>query len=45
MKKNSLSGDLSYPRQKGMRRKPLDTRGRFNIGTSIHQHTKEVKKT
>lgn len=31
-------------RQKGKRRKPRETRGRFNIGTSIHQRPKEVKK-
>ena len=36
-------GDLSYLRQKGKRRKPRETRGRFNIGTSIHQRPKEVK--
>ena len=39
-----LSGDLSCLRQKGKRRKPRETRGRFNIGTSIHQRPKEVKK-
>ena len=37
------SGDLSCLRQKGKRRKPRETRGRFNIGTSIHQRPKEVK--
>ena len=36
-----LLGDLSDLRQKGKRRKP---RGRFNMGTSIHQRPKEVKK-
>ena len=39
-----LLGDLSCLRQKGKRRKPRETRGRFNIGTSIHQRHKEVKK-
>ena len=39
-----LLGDLSCLRQKGKRRKPRETRGRFNIGTSIHQRPKEVKK-
>ena len=39
-----LSGDLSCLRQKGKRRKPRETRGRFNIGTSIHQRPQEVKK-
>ena len=39
-----LFGDLSCLRQKGKRRKPRETRGRFNIGTSIHQRPKEVKK-
>ena len=38
-----LLGDLSCLRQKGKRRKPQETRGRFNIGTSIHQRPKEVK--
>ncbi len=39
-----LLGDLSCLRQKGKRRKPRETRGRFNIGTSIHQRPKEGKK-
>lgn len=39
-----LLGDLTCLRQKGKRRKPRETRGRFNIGTSIHQRPKEVKK-
>ena len=39
-----LLGDLSCLRQKGKRRKPRETRGRFNIGTSIHQCPKEVKR-
>ncbi|MTJ69591.1 IS30 family transposase, partial [Turicibacter sanguinis] len=38
-----LLGDLNCLRQKGKRRKPRETRGRFNIGTSIHQRPKEVK--
>ena len=37
-------GVFSCLRQKGKRRKPRETRGRFNIGTSIHQRPKEVKK-
>ena len=37
-----LLGDLSCLRQKGKRRKPRETRGRFNIGTSIHQRPKEI---
>ena len=40
-----LLGHLSCLRQKGKRRKPREIRGRFNIGTSIHQRSKEVKKT
>ncbi|WP_394806290.1 IS30 family transposase [Turicibacter sanguinis] len=39
-----VSGDLSCLRQNGKRRKPRETRGRFNIGMSIHQRPKEVKK-
>ena len=39
-----LLGDVSCLRQKGKRRKPRETRRRFNIGTSIHQRPKEVKK-
>ena len=39
-----LLGDLSYLRQKGKCRKPRETHGRFNIGVSIHQCPKEVKK-
>ncbi|BAB06243.1 IS30-like element IS658 family transposase [Halalkalibacterium halodurans] len=36
--------DLSVLRHKGKRQKPMETRGRFNIGTSIDQRPKEVKK-
>ena len=39
-----LLGDLSCLRQKGKCRKPRGTRRRFNIGTSIHQRPKEVKR-
>ena len=39
-----LLGDLSCLTQKGKRRKPRETRGRFNTGTSIHQRPKEVNK-
>lgn len=38
-----LLGDLKVLRQKGKRHKPRETRGRFNIGTSIHQRPKAVK--
>ncbi|MEK5478132.1 IS30 family transposase [Paenibacillus sp. FSL R5-0407] len=31
-------------RHKGKRRKPMETRGRFLVGTSIHQRPKEVRK-
>lgn len=36
--------DLTVLRQKGKRQKPRETRGRFNIGTSIHKRPKEIKK-
>lgn len=36
--------DLSLLRQKGKRKKPKETRGRFNIGTSIQKRPSEVKK-
>jgi len=36
-------GDLRALRQKGKRRSPRETRGRFNVGTSIHQRSKDVK--
>ncbi|MCK0473986.1 IS30 family transposase [Halalkalibacter sp. APA_J-10(15)] len=36
--------DLTVLRHKGKRQKPVETRGRFNIGTSINQRPKEVKK-
>ena len=39
-----LLRDLSCLRQKGKRQKLRETRGRFNIQTSIHQRPKEVKK-
>ncbi len=35
---------LSVLRQKGKRQKPKETRGRFNIGTSISKRPKEVRK-
>jgi len=38
-----LLGDLSCLRQKGKFPKLREKRGRFNIGTSIHQRPKEVK--
>jgi IS30 family transposase len=37
-------GNLLVLRQKGKRRKPKETRGRFNIGKSIRQRPKEVRK-
>jgi len=39
-----VRGNLSVLRQKGKRRRPRETRGRFNIGKSIQQRPKEVKK-
>ena len=39
-----LQVPLSVLRQKGKRQKPKETRGRFNIGTSISKRPKEVKK-
>ena len=38
-----LQGDLRALRQKGKRQNPRETRGRFNVGTSIHQRPKNVK--
>ena len=35
---------MSVLRQKGKRQKPKETRGRFNVGTSISKRPKEVKK-
>lgn len=37
-------GDLTLLRQKGKRQKPRETRGRFNVGTSIHKRPVDVKK-
>jgi len=39
-----IKGNLKLLRHKGKRHKPQETRGRFNIGTSIHKRAKEVKK-
>ncbi|MDH2890488.1 IS30 family transposase, partial [Bacillus cytotoxicus] len=36
--------DLSLLRQKGKRQKPRETRGRFNIGTSIQKRPSEIRK-
>ncbi|MEH7460160.1 IS30 family transposase [Bacillus sp. JJ1127] len=36
--------DLSLLRQKGKRQKPKETRGRFNVGTSIQKRPSEVRK-
>lgn len=35
---------ITVLRQKGKRQKPRETRGRFNIGTPISKHPKEVRK-
>ncbi|WP_314304278.1 IS30 family transposase [Brevibacillus parabrevis] len=37
-------GDFNDLRQKGKRRNPRETRGRFNVGKSIRQRPAEVKK-
>jgi hypothetical protein len=37
-------GNLTVLRQKGKRRHPRETRGRFNMGKSIKQRSKEVRK-
>lgn len=37
-----LQGNLTSLRQKGKRRKPQETRGRFCVGTSIHKRPKAV---
>lgn len=39
-----VKGDTSVLRQKGKRRRPRETRGRFNVGKSIQQRPKEVRK-
>ncbi|SDC11399.1 IS30 family transposase [Shouchella lonarensis] len=39
-----VNQDLSFLRHKGKRQKPLEKRGRFNIGTSISQRPKEIRK-
>ena len=36
--------DLSVLRHKGKRQKPQETRGRFNVGTSITKRPKEIRK-
>ena len=38
-----LRVNLTVLRHKGKRRKPVETRGRFRVGTSIHKRPKEVK--
>lgn len=37
-------GDLHVLRHKGKRRQPVETRGRFNVGTSIRLRPKEIRK-
>jgi transposase, IS30 family len=39
-----LDGRLHVLRQKGKRRAPAETRGRFNVGTSLHKRPKDVRK-
>ncbi|WP_175616083.1 IS30 family transposase [Piscibacillus halophilus] len=39
-----VNKDLQVLRQKGKRQKPRETRGRFNVGTSIHKRPKEIRK-
>ncbi len=36
--------DTQVLRHKGRRRKPVETRGRFNVGKSIHSRPKEIRK-
>src|SRR5262249_42707850 len=36
-------GNLTLLRQKGKRRKPKETRGRFNVGRSIHERPDNVR--
>jgi len=38
------SCDTKVLRHKGKRRQPVETRGRFNVGTSIHSRPKEIRK-
>lgn len=38
------AGEVRVLRHKGKRRKPVETRGRFLVGTSISQRPKEVRK-
>lgn len=38
-----LKGNLKNLRHKGKRQKPRETRGRFNVGTSISKRPKEVR--
>lgn len=38
------NSDVKLLRQRGKRQKPKETRGRFNIGTSIQKRPKEIKK-
>lgn len=39
-----VKGDTKVLRHKGKSQKPLETRGKFNVGTSIHKRPEEVKK-
>lgn len=39
-----MKGDTTVLRHKGKRRQPRETRGRFNVGKSIQQRPKEVRK-
>jgi len=38
-----INRDLNVLRHKGKRQKPRETRGRFNVGTSIRKRPKEIK--
>ncbi|MCM3342939.1 IS30 family transposase, partial [Paenibacillus sp. MER TA 81-3] len=39
-----VAGDLQVLRHKGKRHKPVETRGRFMVGTSISQRPKGIRK-
>ncbi|KQN98938.1 IS30 family transposase [Paenibacillus sp. Leaf72] len=39
-----VKGNTAFLRHKGKRRQPLEKRGRFTIGLSIHQRAKEIRK-
>jgi IS30 family transposase len=39
-----VAGEVKHLRHKGKRRKPVETRGRFLVGTPISQRPKEIRK-